>query len=107
MNLPPDVLRDKRMTLDEWASSFTREQESKEDRLLRCRAAKNLINNPTAVNVVAELEALAVRGIANCSAVEVEKAESHRHLLLGIRHFWGTLKAMAQDAELADRENKG
>ena len=101
--VPPDVLREQRMTLDEWASKFDRSQMSSDDQAELARAARTLHRNPTASLVIARLEAKTVRGLVNCPAVEHDKAEDFRFMLLGIRAFWKEIEAMSADADLRDK----
>ncbi len=104
--VPPETSRSRRMTLDEWAGSFEGFAPSDPDERRRvCVAARQMYTSQTASEVIANLEALAVKGLAGCAPSEHEKAEDYRFLLLGVRRFWLTLKGMADDADLSDEKS--
>lgn len=104
--VPPEVSRERRQTLDEWVGSFSGfAPEDPEERRRVCVAARQLYQSQIAAEVVANMESLAVLGLANCAPSEKEKAEDYRFNLLGVRRFWLTLKAMAEEADLNDKNS--
>jgi hypothetical protein len=102
-HLPPDILRDKQVTLDEWVATHSAEILTNEDRGLLARSARTLRDNPTATAILARLEARFVKALVICPPSDPQKAEQLRLQLLGLRRFWQEVEAMAQDADLAEK----
>jgi hypothetical protein len=105
MSLPPDILRQKQKTLDEWIEDYASESLSKEDRDLLTRSARTLHRNPVASGIIARIEAKFVHALVSCPPSEPQKAEALRLQLVGLRRFWQEVAAMAADADLLDKQN--
>lgn len=104
-HIPPDALRERRMPLDEWIDSFSREHEGTEEYQRRCKAAKMLLEHPVASTVISSMEAYFVRCILDTLPSDTLTAEKARHGLNAVRKFRQDLEALAADIKVDKQLN--
>jgi hypothetical protein len=104
--IPPDVLRERRLSLQDWLDSFDDGKLDSEDRRKRNQAAKMLVEHPVAADVLSYLEASCLHKMIKATAtMDDEAAMREKLMIIAIDLFRQRLKAMAADASVAEHEN--
>ena len=104
--IPPDVLRERRLSLQDWLDSFDDGKLDREDRRKRNQAAKMLVEHPVAADVLSHLEASCLHEMLKATAaMNDEEAMREKLMIIAIDLFRQRLKAMAADASVAEHEN--
>jgi hypothetical protein len=94
-DLPPDVLRDRAVSFDDWCASFSRIDSDERHRLNE--AAHALLNNASVMRVVAEIEKNAIQALVSTAGGDEEAFHSLRSLVLGVRAFRKALQKLDED----------
>ena len=101
MSLPPEVARYRAVSFDDWCEAFQVTDQEERERLQR--GAVSVLQNQTAMRVLAEIEKNAIRAMVDAPLDDPSAAHARLTLVKGIRALRQALTALAQDRNFENR----